>query len=786
MKKAAVLGSGVMGGQIAAHLANAGIPSYLLDLPSGRSTGDLRERNRIALEGLARLRQIKPDPFFLPELERLITPGNFEDDLSKLSEVDWVIEAVVENLDIKRNLLAKIASIVKPGTLISTNTSGIPVGEIARDLRPEIKKYFLGIHFFNPPRYMKLLEIIPLPETLPEVAGNLERFCSEKLGKQVVYCKDTPGFIANRLGTFVVCYVLDFLLKNQFTIEEADLLTGEVSGKPKSGTFRTLDLVGVDTFAHVAKHLYESLSADEMRSYFKVPDFVQKMVEKKWLGEKTGQGFYKKIQTGNGKTEILVLDLQSFEYRPLQKPKIPSIEMLKATEALQEKLQLLLAARDKGGEFFRKTTTAGLAYASHCIPEITGSIRDLDQAMKAGFLWEAGPFEMWDMIGLERSLPLIKQEGLNAAPWVLEMIASGKTSFYRDDQGSRLFYDVIAKQYSGVPTDPKKIILSAIKNDKNKIVSQNAGATLLELGDKVLCLEFHTKMNTLGGDILKLAHETFDRLNGNYAALVIGNQGDHFSLGANLMLVLMLIEEEEWEELEQAVADFQNINQKLKYASKPVVVAPYGRTLGGGCELVLHAPAVCASAETYIGLVEMAAGLIPAGGGTKEMLSQALANTSKEKIGNAVTSVFQTIATAKVSTSALEGIKIGYLPKDAVVVMNPNHLLCKAKEGVLAMLQQGYKPKARSKMPALGKGLYDSIAASLEKKQGLKEITEYDAFLGKQLAKVLSGGEEMTPQQVDEQHFLDLERESFLSLCGQRKTQERMQVLLKTGKPLRN
>jgi 3-hydroxyacyl-CoA dehydrogenase len=799
IKKVAVLGAGVMGAQIAAHLANAGIPSYLLDIVpkelneeekrNGLTLQSPEVRNRIAREGLERAKKIKPNAFFIPELEKLITIGNFEDNLEWIKEVDWVIEAVVERLDVKRDLFKRVEMVRRPGTIVSSNTSGIRISEIADGFSDDFRKHFLGTHFFNPPRYMKLLEIIPTKDTLPEVVETISEFGEKVLGKGIVYCKDTPNFIANRIGVLAVMYVLHYMLKNGFTIEEVDELTGPVTGKPKSATFRTLDLVGLDTLVHVANNLYNAVPDDEMREYFKVPEVVQKMIENKWLGEKTGQGFYKRVKKADGESEILTLDFSTMEYRPRQKVKIGSLEMAKTVDDLKDKIKILMESKDKAGQFFWNTTSAVLAYASNRIPEISDTIVDIDNAMKWGFNWEVGPFELWDLIGVERSIEKIEAEGFKVADWVKDMVNSGKKSFYQKSDGKIFFYDVAKKDYSELRTRPEFINLALLKEDKRKVIKQNAGASLIDIGDGVICFEFHTKANAIGEDILVMANYAMEELEKNYEALVIGNQGQHFSAGANLMLILMLAQEGEWDEIDRAVRMFQQMNMRIKYAPKPVVVAPHGMTLGGGCEIVLHAPRVRAYAESYIGLVEIEAGVIPAGGGTKEMLLRAIQKAPKSvevDLTPFIREAFETIAYAKVSTSALEAKKIGYLREYDSISMNKDFLIYDAKKIALAMVEEGYKPPLPPEIIALGKQLYANFLVAIYLMKEAKYITEYEAHIGKKLAYVMSGGDLSSPQIVSEQYILDLEREAFLSLCGEKKTQERMQYILKYGKPLRN
>ncbi len=799
IKKVAVLGAGVMGAQIAAHLANAGIPSYLLDIvpkelieeekAKGLTLQGPEVRNRITREGLEKAKKLKPNAFFVPELEKLITIGNFEDNLGWLSEVDWVIEAVVERLDIKRELFKSVESVIKPGTIVSTNTSGIRIGEIAEGFSDDFRKHFLGTHFFNPPRYMKLLEIIPTAETAKEVVETIAEFGEKVLGKGIVYCKDTPNFIANRIGVLAVMYVLHYMLENGFTIEEVDELTGPVTGKPKSATFRTLDLVGLDTLVHVANNIYNAVPEDEMREYFKVPDVVQKMLENKWLGEKTRQGFYKRVKK-NGESEILVLDLSTMNYRERQKVKLGLLDMAKATESLKDKIQILMNAKDKAGEFFWKTTGAVLAYASNRIPEISDTIIDIDNAMKWGFNWELGPFEMWDLLGVENSIDRIEKEGFKVADWVKDMVKSGKKRFYERKDGKIYFYDAVGKKdYVELKTKPEVINLDLLKDDKTRIIKENAGASLIHLGDGVLCLEFHTKMNAIGEDILLMADYALNELEKNYEALVIGNQRQHFSAGANLMMILMLAQEGEWEEIDRAVRMFQRMNMRIKYSPKPVVVAPHGMTLGGGCEIVLHAQKVRAYAESYIGLVEIGAGVIPAGGGTKEMLLRAIQKAPKQEnidLTPFIREAFETIAFAKVSTSALEAKKLGYLRDSDSISMNKDYLISDAKKVALSMVEEGYKPPLPAEIVALGKQLYANFLIGIYLMREAGYITEYEAHIGKKLAYIMSGGDFTSPQIVDEQYILDLEREAFLSLCGEKKTQERMQYILKYGKPLRN
>ncbi len=721
-----------MGAQIAAHLANSGLQVLLLDLPSG--TPGSPERNKLAKQGLETVKKLSPPAFFLPELAARIDLGNFEDDLEKLRDRDWILEAVVEKVEVKQTLLKKIEPFRKNESLVTTNTSGIPISEISKKFSPEFQNYFMGTHFFNPPRYLKLLELIPGNSTLPEIVQTFQDFASNRLGKRVLICRDTPGFIANRIGTFAVCFILKAMQESDLKVEEVDEITGPIIGRPKSATFRTLDLVGLDTFAHVAQNLYDSLPEDPMREFFKVPDFVLQMLSQNKLGEKTKQGFYKKITAENGRNEILSLDLKTLNYVPRKPVMFPSLQMAASQENLKNKIKFLAQGKDKASDFFRKTTAALADYAAGKIPEIADHSISIDQAMKWGFSWEIGPFELQDML-------------LN-----LKISA---------------------------PTD------SSIHPS---VIKQNSGASLFDLGDGILNLEFHSKMNTIGEDVLNMMEESLEILE-KYEGLVIGNHGENFCIGANLMLILMLAQEEEWDELEKAVKKFQNINQKIKYAPKPVVTAPFGRTLGGGCEIVLHAHESVAAAETYIGLVEIGAGLVPAGGGLKEMLAR-LGESSQSypaaDLFKPLQQIFETIGFAKVSGSAAEAKKMGYLRKKDPILMNSDHLLSEAKKACLNLSKTPYIPLEPELILVYGRPLYSNFLIGLNLLKEGGKITEYEAYLGKKLASILSGGDFTSPQWVPESYLLDLEKETFLSLCGVKKTQERMQHLLKHGKPLRN
>ncbi len=798
IRKAAVLGAGVMGAQIAAHLANAGIRSYLLDIvpkdaddaekKKGLSINDKEVRNRYANTGLKRALELKPAPFFTPEKASYITVGNFEDDLEKVSDADWIIEVIVESLAPKKELMKKVDALRKPGTIVSSNTSGIPISQISDGLSEDFRKHFLGTHFFNPPRYLYLLELIPTAETLPEVLSFMRNFGEEMLGKGTVLCKDTPNFIGNRIGVAAMMYVIHKMVERDYTIEEVDTITGPASGRPKSATFRTGDIVGLDTLIHVADNLYEAAPDDEMRDYFKVPEFIIEMQKKNWLGEKTKSGFYKRIKNEKGEKEILTLDYRTLEHRERRKAQFASIDMGKNIEGAAERVRNLAYAKDRAGEFFWDTTAAVLIYSANRIPEISDDIMSIDNAMKWGFGWELGPFETWDAIGLEKSVERMKSEGRQIPQKVLAMLAAGAKSFYKEEEGKQLYFDFGTKGYREIQVS-KKLINLKLETRKGKVIKSNSGASLIDLGDSVACIEFHSKMNTLGEDILQVVDFGLKKLETDYDALVIANQGRLFSAGANLMLILMLAQEGDFDELDAAIRGFQRIDMRIKYAPKPIVVAPFNLTLGGGCEMTLHAPRVRAAAETYIGLVEVGVGVIPAAGGTKEMLIRSLSRAPKVPdidLMPYVREVLETIGMAKVATSAEEARKLGYLRTTDDISMNEKFLVYDAKATALAMIQEGYRPPERQKVIALGQPVLSALTLGLYLWKEAKQITDYEFHIAKKLAYVLTGGDFTSAQEVDEEYILDLEREAFLSLCGERKTQERIQYMLKNNKALRN
>ena len=684
IRKVAVLGAGTMGARLAAHLANASIPSVLLDIvppaltpeeqAKGLTLGDAKVRNRFAQAGLEAALKSRPAAFFVPEAARMIALGNFEDNLAWLKDCDWIIEAVTEDRSIKRALLEKVMAVRAPGAVVSSNTSGISIGSILEGFSEELRQHFLGTHFFNPPRYLKLLEIIPTPETLPEVVEAVSRFGEVVLGKGIVIAKDTPNFIANRIGTFTTLNVLRVMQEDGYTIEEIDALTGPAMGLPKSATFRTLDIVGLDVLAHVVKNLAESLPHDERRDLFQLPDFIQQMMQRRLLGDKTGQGFYKKVKGKDGgeESEILTLDFKTFDYRERQKPKFPSLEMARNIEDARERVRTLCQSPDRAGQFYQKVLFDTFHYAAMRVPEISDDIVSIDNSMKWGFNWECGVFELWDAVGIEKVVEAWKKAGRSTPPLVEKLLASGKKSFYASGDGARSYFDFASGAYRDIEDKPGVLLLPSLKARKKEI-KKNAGASLIDLGDGVVCLEFHSKMNTIGADTVQMIHAGLKTLNEGFDAMVIGNQAANFCVGANLMMVLMTIQEGEWDDLHRAVRAFQNANMALKYAPKPVVAAPFGLTLGGGTEMILHATRVRAAAETYLGLVEVGVGLIPAGGGTKEMLVRAMDAVPADPEADPFTfvkEVFLNIGMAKVSTSAEEARKLGYLSAKDSISMN--------------------------------------------------------------------------------------------------------------------
>jgi len=762
-----------MGARIAAHFANAGIPALLLDIVLPNQPN----RNAAALGGLDAALKQKPAAFFTPETKALVTPGNFEDDLAKIKNCDWIVEAVTENLEIKRALIEKVLKHRKPGAIFSTNTSGIPLASIAEGFPTEFRQHFLGTHFFNPPRYLHLLEMIPGPETLPAVREHIVDFSERHLGKGVVPCKDTPNFIANRIGSFLGATVQNLTVEMGFTIEEVDALTGQLIGLPKSASYRLLDIVGLDVWAHVTKNLYDLVPNDPWRERFVLPPFFAQMIERGWLGEKRGQGFYKRTGKGD-KKEILALDLNTLEYQPSKKARFNSIEGIRNIEDLPQRLRALMGLTDRAGTFLWRLFSDLVVYSASMVPEISDRIVEIDRAMRWGYANSLGPFELWDALGVEETVARMLKEQRQIPENVEKMLFAGAKSFYQapsDGHAHHHYFDLLANTYHALEERPGIIVLKDVKQ-AHGVVKKNGGASLIDIGDGVLCLEFHSKMNSLGDDQISLIRAGIDETCKNFEAMIVANQGENFSVGANLMLVLLAAQEEEWEELEAAINRFQQATMLIKYAPKPVVSAPFGLTLGGGCEIAIHSARVQASAETYMGLVEVGVGVIPGAGGTKEML---LRFGSAQK-------AFELIAYAKVATSAAEARSFGLLRPQDQISMNPERLIDDAKALALSIAPDYVPGVPRTDVEVGGIEDLALLKTGIYLARQGNYISDYDTVVGEKLAYVLSGGPLTGRQTVSEQYLLDLEREAFLSLCGQRKTQERMQHMLKTGKPLRN
>lgn len=802
--KAVVIGAGTMGAALAAHLANAGIPVTLLDIvpkeltpeeeAKGLSLEDRAVRNRIVNTGLQAAIKSRPASFFSQRLSDLVKTGNLEDDFEVIQEADWVIEAIIENLKIKQRLMARIDAVRAEKSIISTNTSGIPVGSIAEGRSEGFKKHFLGTHFFNPPRYLKLLEIIPTTDTLDEVVSFISRFGENRLGKGIVPCKDTPNFIGNRLLSGTNAFVLDYILENHYTVPEVDAITGPAIGRPKTATFRLIDLVGIDVLTHVTQNLIPSIPHDEHALRYlqseKVNQLMKAMVEQGWLGNKTRVGFYKQVQIG-GKKGFWPLDLETLEHIEPTKPRFDSVGAARKGETLNEKLTAFLGGDDRAAELVRAITFQGFAYASDMIPEIADTPKPIDDAMRWGFNHEAGPFETWDILGVAEMIPKMRKMGFSPASWVEEMLESGKTSFYQYDGERKIAaYDPSIGDYILIERKPSQIVLKGEK-DGGKIIDRNPGASLVDLGDGVCCVEFETKMNALDQDIFNMIMKALDHVEaGDFDGVVIANDNlQAFSAGANLGMVLMAAKMGQWEMLEDVVKFLQDMNMRIRYFPKPVVVAPAGLCLGGGAEVTMHASRVVAASELYIGQVEIGAGVIPAGGGTKELLRRVV-NPSLQVKDNpplpAMQLVFELIGQAKVATSAVEALDYGFLTREDRIVMNRSHLTYEAKKEVLHMLDTGWHPPAPEKIYAGGRDLLAALRAGLHMFAQGGYITAYETHIGEKAIFVMAGGELSKPTWVDEQYILDLEREAFLSLCGEEKTQERMFAILDTGRPLRN
>jgi 3-hydroxyacyl-CoA dehydrogenase len=806
--KVAILGAGTMGARIAAHFANAAVPSYLLDIvPAG---ADAASRNKIAAAGLDAAKKSKPAAFMEASLARFVTVGNFEDDLKKLAEVDWIIEAVVENLDIKRALLQKVEAIRKPGTIITTNTSGLPVGKIAEGFPDDFRRSWFGTHFFNPPRYMRLLELIPTPEVDRALIDAVSQFCDVRLGKGVVLAKDTPNFIGNRIGTFSVLNVMRLMQEMDFSIEDVDALTGQAVGWPKSATFRTIDLVGLDILSHVVGNMTSNVR-DE-RSELRLPNFYGQMLEWRWLGDKTKGGFYKKSKSSDGKDdERMALNWKTLEYQPRQKPKFAALDMAKNIEDTGARVRTLLGIDgsgpqkgDKAGAFLWAALSDLWTYSANRVPEISESIVEIDRAMRLGFNWELGPFELWDAAGVEVTVARLKKEGKPVAANVEKLLASGQKSWYSDDPKSlsgRKYWQLATGNWQPLEV-PTGVWSVTVAKKSNGVVKKNSGASLVDLGDGVGCIEFHSKMNSLGADIIGLILQTLKPggLGDNFDAFVVTNDATNFSVGANLMLLLMSVQEEEWDEVDLAIRQFQGMTQAIKFSPKPVVAAAFGLCLGGGTEISLHAAARQPHAELYTGLVEIGVGLLPGGGGCKEMLLRAVdsAAASRGKVSGealagsvemmeAMKRAFETIATAKVATSAHEARALGFLTDSDRISMNRERVLSDAKARALELVRAGYEPPVpRTDIPAPGESLLAALKMGVHMMRQGDYITDYEVKLGGKIAEVLCGGQVTPGTPVSEQYILDLEREGFKSLCGEKKTQERIQYTLKTGKTLRN
>jgi 3-hydroxyacyl-CoA dehydrogenase len=787
IKKVAVLGSGVMGSRIACHFAGIGVSVLLLDMvPKGAEESTKpADRNKLVNDALSAAIKSNPSPVFTKDVVKKISTGNFTDNMKDIAQCDWIIEVVVERLDIKQIIYSQVENFRKPGTLISSNTSGIPIHLMAEGRSEDFKKHFCGTHFFNPPRYLRLLEIIPTEHTDPEIIDFLMQYGDLFLGKTTVLCKDTPAFIANRIGVFSMMSIFNIMEKLGLSIDEIDALTGPIIGRPKSATFRTADVVGIDTLVKVAKGVADNCPNDEAKAIFTIPSWLETVVTNNWLGDKTGQGFFKKTKSAAGK-EIVTLNLKTMEYEARTKPKFASLDAAKPIEDLKQRIKMLSAGADKAGEFYRAFHYSLFSYISHRIPEISDEVYRVDDAMKAGFGWEIGAFETWDTVGVTKTVEAMKAAGYSVAAWVEEMLASGATSFYKVADGKRRYYDIPTKSYKTIPGGEAFLIL---QNHSDKIIWKNSACKLYDIGDGVAGLEWSTKMNSIGGEVLEGLNKSIGIAEEKYKGLVIANDGANFSAGANVGMIFMLAIEQEYDELDMAIRMFQNSMMRVRYSSIPVVTAPHGLTLGGGCEMNLHADKICAAAETYIGLVELGVGLIPGGGGTKEFALRA-GDDLHEDEPETVTlkNRFFSIATAKVATSAQEAFDMGILRKGHdEVVMNIGRRITEAKKSVIEIYDQGYTmPTQRKDVKVMGRAGLGAMYAGINGMWRGGYATDHDAFVAKKLAYVLCGGDLSEQSLVSEQYLLDLEREAFLSLCGEKKSLERIQAVLKTGRPIRN
>lgn len=797
IKHVAVIGSGIMGSGIACHFANIGVQVLLLDIvPRELTTSEIEKgltltdkvvRNRIVNDSLAKALKSSPSPIYHQRFAGRIRTGNLEDDIAQIGQMDWIIEVVVERLDIKKQVFEKIEQYRKPGTLITSNTSGIPIRFMSDGRSADFRKHFCGTHFFNPPRYLKLFEVIPGPETAPEILDFLVAYGEKFLGKTSVLAQDTPAFIGNRIGIFSIMSLFHSVKEMGLTIEEVDKLTGPVIGRPKSATFRTVDVVGLDTLVHVANGIRENCPDDERHSLFTLPTFISTMMDNNWLGSKSGQGFYKKERKSDGSSEILTLDLDAMEYRSGKKASFATLELTKSVDEVIDRFPILVDGKDKAGAFYRKSFGALFAYVSHRIPEITDALYKIDDAMKAGFGWGHGPFQIWDAVGLERGIAMAQESGAEVAAWVTEMAKSGLTSFYAVKDGATYYFDIPSGEHAKIPGQDAFIILDNIRT--SNAIFKNTGVVVEDLGDGILNVEFRSKMNTIGGDVLAGLNKAVDLAEKDYRGLVVGNQGVNFSVGANIGMIFMMAVEQEYDELAMAIKYFQDTMMRMRYSSIPVIAAPHGMCLGGGCELSMHADKVVAAAETYIGLVEFGVGVIPGGGGSKEMTLRASDLFHKDDVEtNVLREYFLTIGTAKVSTSAYEAYDLGILQKGKdVVVVNKDRQLATAKAHALLMAESGYtQPIERTDIKVLGQQALGMFLVGTDAMQAGNYISEHDKKIANKLAYVMSGGDLSESTLVSEQYLLEIEREAFLSLCTERKTLERIQHMLKVGKPLRN
>jgi len=797
IKKVAIIGSGIMGSGIACHFANIGVEVLLLDIiprelseiekAKGLTMNDKIVRNRIVNDALATSLKSSPSPIYNQKFAERISTGNLEDDLHKIKNVDWIMEVVVERLDIKKSVFEKIEKFRTPGTLITSNTSGIPIKFMSEGRSEDFQQHFAVTHFFNPPRYLKLFEVVPGPKCKQNVTDFLMMYGDKFLGKTTVLAKDTPAFIGNRIGIFGIMSLFHVVKEMDLTIEEVDKLTGPVIGRPKSATFRTIDVVGLDTLVHTANGVKDNCPNDEMKDQFVIPDFVNKMMENKWLGSKTKQGFYRMIKDAQGNRDILSLDLNTLEYRTKKSAKFATLELTKSIDNVADRFKILVAGKDKAGEFYRKSFAAMFAYVQNRIPEISDELYRIDDALKAGFGWEHGPFQIWDAIGVSKGIEIMKAEGKEPATWVAEMLTKGETSFYTVKNGATFYYDIPSKSQVKKPGQDSFIILDNIR--KSNEVWKNSGAVIEDLGDGILNLEFRSKMNTIGGDVLAGINKAIDLAEKDFQGLIVGNQAANFSVGDNIGMIFMMAAEQEYDELNMAIKYFQDTMMRMRYSSIPTIAAPHGMALGGGCEISLHADKVVAAAETYIGLVEFGVGVIPGGGGSKEMALRAQDLFHKGDVQlNILQEHFLTIGMAKVATSAYEAFDLGLLQKGKdVVVVNKDRQIAEAKKHALIMAEAGYtQPVKRNDILVLGKQALGMFLVGTDSMEDSKYISAHDKKIANKLAYVMSGGDLSEPTRVSEQYLLDIEREAFLSLCTERKTLERIQHMLKTGKPLRN